>query len=284
MSSKKETLTLSLASGTKAKLEEIARELGFFWGKSPSPSALVNAIANKEIATGEPFYLSEQQIGALRQGIRALIDTGYVTEAETIARLILDKGKLQPQLRQELVKLVNIHLNKWRLVVDEYIENKQPFEILYTNSQEQQLIFNVHFAQINFHKKRFYLNIWCDETDDISDKDKKYFIELIHNRCLRFDRVTGIIPKSGEWRGSLEYIQVHLQFTGGMIKAYQPREDDIDDVVDGEFRKVIRKVFNPFWLVREIRGYGTNCEIIAPQGLRNYYRQELIKMCQQYDL
>lgn len=168
-------------------------------------------------------------------------------------------------------------------MVDEYIENKQPFEIVYINSQEQQLIFNARFAQINFHKKHFYLNIWCDETDDISENDKKYFLELIHHRCLHFDRVTGIIHKSREWRESLDYMQVHLQFTGWMIKAYQPREDDIDDIVDGEFRKVIRKVFNPFWLVREIRGYGTNCEIIAPQGLRNYYR-ELIKMCQQYDL
>ena len=284
MSSKKETLTLSLASGTKAKLEEIARELGFFWGKSPSPSALVNAIAKGEIATGQPFYLNEQQVKTLRQAIRVLIDTGYVTEAETIARLILDKGKLKPSLRQELVELVNTHLDKWRLVVNEHIKNKQPFEIFYTNSQKQQLIFNVHFAQINFFEKHFYLHIWCNETNDISENDKKYFPELIHNRCLRFDRIQGIIPKSEEWRESLDYIQVHLHFTGWMIKAYQPREDDLEDVVDGESRKVIRKVFNPFWLVREVKGYGTNCEIIAPQGLRNYYRQELIKMCQQYDL
>ena len=284
MSSKKETLTLSLSAGTKAKLEEIARELGFFWGKSPSPSALVSAIACQKIAVGEPFYLSEQQIKALRQGIRALIDAGYVTEAETIARLVLDKSKLQPSLRQELLKLVNTHLDKWRLVVDEYIKNKQPFEILYINSQGQELIFNVHFAQIDFHEKRFYLNIWCEETEDVSEENQKYFPELLHNRCLRFDRIQGIIPKSGEWRGSLDYIQVHLQFTGWMIKAYQPREEDVENARNGEFRKVIRKVFNPFWLVREVKGYGTNCEIIATEGLRNYYRQELIKMCQQYDL
>ena len=99
---------------------------------------MVNAIANREIATGKPFYLSDQQLIALRQGIRALIDAGYVTEAETIARLILDKSKLQPSLRQELLKLVNTHLDKWRIVVDEYIKNKQPFEILYINSQGQE--------------------------------------------------------------------------------------------------------------------------------------------------
>lgn len=284
MSSKKETLTLSLFKGTKAKLEEIARELGFFWGKSPSPSALVTAIANREIATGEPFYLSSDRIKALRQAIKVLIDTGHVTEAETIARLILDKSKLEPKLRQELLKIVNTHLNKWRLVVDEYTSKKQPFEILYTNSQGQELIFNVHFAQIDFHEKRFYLNIWCEETEDVSQDNKKYFPELIHNRCLSFERIQGIIPKSGEWRGSLDYIQVHLQFTGWMVKAYKSREEDIDDVVEGKTRKITRRVFNPFWLVREIKGYGKNCQIIAPKGLRNYFRQELIEICEQYDI
>lgn len=284
MSSKKETLTLSLSTGTKAKLEKIACELGFFWGKSPSPSALVTAIANGEIATGEPFYLSSDHYLALRQAIRVLIDTGYVTEAETIAQLVLDKSKLKPELRQELLRIVSTHLDKWRLVVDEYISKKQPFEILYTNSQGQELIFNVHFAQIDFHEQRFYLNIWCEETEDVSEDNKKYFPELIHNRCLQFDRIQGIIHKSGQWRESLDYIQVHLQFTGWMVKAYKPREEDLEDVINGEARKITRQVFNPFWLVREIRGYDENCQIIAPSGLRNYFRQELIKICQQYDI
>ncbi|GAB4528008.1 MAG: hypothetical protein Tsb0014_09030 [Pleurocapsa sp.] len=284
MSSKKETLTLSLSEGTKAKLEEIARELGFFWGKSPSPSALVTAIANREIATGEPFYLSSDRVKALRQAIRVLIDTGNTTEAETIARLVLDNGKLEPQLRQELLRLINIHLNKWRLVVDEYINKKQPFEILYKNSQGQELIFNVYFAQIDFHEKRFYLNIWCEETEDISDDNKQYFSELSHNRCLSFERIQGIIPKSGQWRNSLDYIQVHLQFTGWMVKAYKSREEDINDVVEEKIRKITRRVFNPFWLVREIKRYGEYCTIVEPDGLRSYFKQELIKMCQLYDI
>ena len=301
MSRKKETLTLSFAAGTKAKLEEIARELGFFWGKSPSPSALVTAIANKEIATGEPFYLSSDRIKALRQAVRILIDTGHIEEAEIIARLILDKSQLELPIKKELLKIINEHLDKWRLVVQQYIKNKQPFEILYTNSQEQELIFNVDFAQVDFHEKRFYLNIWCEETEDVSAENQEYFPELIHNRCLRFDRIQGIIPKSGEWRGSLDYIEVHLQFTGWMIKAYKPREEDIadatnmlshgilvahqeKDVVNNETRNVTRRVFNPFWLIREIKGYGKNCRITKPDGLRNYFRQELIEMCQLYNI
>ena len=301
MSRKKETLTLSFAAGTKAKLEEIARELGFFWGKSPSPSALVTAIANKEVQVGEPFYLSDNEIKALRQAIRILIDTGYTAEAEIIARHVLDKSQLELSVKKELLKVINQHLDKWRLVVEEYIKNKQPFEILYTNSQEQELILNVDFAQIDFHEQLFYLNIWCEETEDVSEDNKKYFPELIHNRCLRFDRIQGIIPKSGEWRGSLDYLEVHLQFTGWMIKAYKPREEDIadatnmlshgilhahqeKDVVNNETRNVTRRVFNPFWLIREIKGYGKNCRITKPDGLRNYFRQELMEMCQLYNI
>ena len=284
MPRKKETLTLSLLLGTKAKLEEIARELGFFWGKSPSPSALVTAIANKEVQVEEPFYLSDNEIKALRQAIEILIDTGYTAEAEIIARHVLDKSQLELSVKKELLKVINQHLDKWRLVVEEYIKNKQPFEILYTNSQEQELILNVHFAQIDFHEKRFYLNIWCEETEDVSCQDKKYFPELIHNRCLRFDRIQGIIPKSGEWRGSLDYSEVHLQFTGWMVKAYKSREEDINDVVSNKTRNVTRRVFNPFWLIREIKGYGKYCNITNPDGLRNYFRQELIEMCQLYNI
>ncbi|WP_019503794.1 YafY family protein [Pleurocapsa sp. PCC 7319] len=284
MSRKKETLTLSLSPGTKAKLEEIARELGFFWGKSPSPSAFVTAIANKEVQVGEPFYLSDNQIKALRQAIRILIDTGYTAEAEMIALHVLDKSQLELSVKKELLKVINQHLDKWRLVVEEYIKNKQPFEILYTNSQEQELIFNVHFAQIDFHEKRFYLNIWCEETEDVSAENKKYFPEILHNRCLRFDRIQGIIPKSGEWRGSLDYLEVHLQFTDWMVKAYKPREEDIADAISNRFRNVTRRVFNPFWLIREIKGYGKYCNITNPDGLRNCFRQELIEICQLYNI
>ena len=282
MSIKKETLTLSLLPGRKAKLEEIARELGFFWGKSPSPSALINAIASKELQVGKPFNLNDNQVKALRQAISTLIDNGDTSEAEIVARHILDKAKLDFALKKELIQLTNKHLDKWRLIVEEYITHQQPFELLYQNSQGQELIFNVYYAQINPHEKRLYLNIWCEETEDVSEDNQKYFPELSHNRCLRFDRIQGIIPKSGAWRESLDYIEVYLQFTGWMVKAYKPREEDISDETNNKMRNVTRRVFNPFWLIREIKGYGKCCTIVKPDGLRSYFRDELIKMCQLY--
>ena len=284
MSSKKEALTLSLLPGTKAKLEEIARKNGFFWGKSPSPSALVNAIASKELQVGKPFSLNDNQVKAFRQAIATFIDNGDTAGAEIVARHLLDKAQLEFELKKELIKLVNKHLDKWRLIVEEYINRQQPFELLYKNSQGQELIFNVYFAQIDPHEKRLYLNIWCKETEDVSIQNKQYFPELLHNRCLRFDRIQGIIPKSGTWRESLDYIEVHLQLTGWMIKAYKPRTEDIGDEISNNIRNITRRVFNPFGLIREIKGYGEHCIIVKPDGLRSYFRQELIKMCQLYDI
>lgn len=68
-----------------------------------------------------------------------------------------------------------------------------------------------------------------------------------------------------------------------MVKAYKPREEDIDDLIEEKIRKITRQVFNPFWLVREIKGYGEYCTIIEPNGFRNYFKQEIIKMIQLYD-
>ena len=36
--------------------------------------------------------------------------------------------------------------------------------------------------------------------------------------------------------------------------------------------------------LREIKGYGKNCRITNPDGLRNYFRQELIEMGQLYNI
>ena len=45
MPRKKESITLSIPPGTKAKLEAIADRLDIRWGKSPSTSGLLVAIA-----------------------------------------------------------------------------------------------------------------------------------------------------------------------------------------------------------------------------------------------
>ncbi|MGQ4646183.1 helix-turn-helix transcriptional regulator [Lyngbya aestuarii] len=286
MPRKKETLTLSVPPGTKKQLEAIARRLGIFWGKSPSPSGLISAIAQQKLEVGQPFVLNHTQVAALQQATKVLVDTGYVGEAQTLSNLLSERGNLSAPLRQAILQQVIQPAVAWRIIVEQQINNQQPFRLLYGNAQGQDLAYTVRYAEITFEEKRFYLEIWCEETEDIKDTD---FPELIHNRCLRLDRIKTIIPTSGQWRDEgLDHFKVYLHFRRGMVKAYEPREADISNEVIGEesqpVRQVVRRVSNPFWLIREVRRYGRDCTVISPENVREQVKKELRAECQHYDL
>ncbi len=282
MSRKKETITLSIPPGTKEKLEELARRFGIFWGQAPSPSGLIAAIAEHKLEVGEAFSLDSSQVKALEQAIALLTDTGKVGEAKTLTSLILDKGKLETPLRQKLLAKSSQHDRTLRPTLESYINNRQPFTLLYANSQGAQLEFTVHYAEITFYEKRFYVNIWCEETDDVSEQDRKDFPELIHNRCLRLDRIEAIVDRGGEWRSGLDYIKVQLQLTGGLVRAYEPRDGDIKDERFENHRTITRKVSNPFWFIREIIVYGEDCYVITPVAMRQRIQRKLQNLCNIY--
>jgi predicted DNA-binding transcriptional regulator YafY len=282
MSRKKETITLSIPSGTKEQLEEIARRLGIFWGKSPSVSGLLVAIAQQEFEVGEPFALNPTQVAALQQAIGLLKDSGCVEQAQIISSLVLERGKLEPPMRQSLLQQVSQPSEAWRILVDQLRGNQQPFHLLYGNAQGEDLSFTVRFAEISFEEKRFYLNIWCDETDDIKNPD---FPELIHNRCLRLDKIKGVVPINGQWRHEgLDFLKVHLHFYRGMVKAYESKPDDIDNKVIEDVRQVVRRVSNPFWLIREVLRYGEDCVVVSPDSVRSLVKEKLKTLCQHYNL
>jgi predicted DNA-binding transcriptional regulator YafY len=69
-----------------------------------------------------------------------------------------------------------------------------------------------------------------------------------------------------------------------MVKAYEAKPNDISNEVVGEVRQVVRKVSNPFWLVREVLRYGENCEIVSPENVRSLIKKKLIEQCQKYDI
>lgn len=282
MTRKKETITLSIPPGTKEKLEAIAARLDILWGTKPSISGLLVAIAEQTPATQKLFTLNSSQVQALRQALNLLDDEGYIGEARTILDLLLKHGNLTPPLRQSFEQLDKQLSQAWRIQVDRYIDRQQPFRLWYENAQNSRLIFTVRYAQVSFHEKRSYLEIWCDETEDLINTE---FPELIHNRCLRFNRIQSIEDTPGDWRlEGLQTLEVYLHFYGGMVRAYQPKGDEIQDLTIGEVRQVVRQISNPFWLLREVRRYGEDCEIIAPQNLRDRYIQELRAQCQQYDI
>ncbi len=283
MSRKKETITLSIPPGTKEKLEAIARRFKIMWGQSPSPSGLITAIAQGELEVGKPFTLTSSQVIALQQAVKLLKDSGYMGEAQTLLTLLLERGNLETPLRQSILQEVGTpETQTWRALVDHYSSIKQPFIILYRNAQGTNLEFTVRYAQISFHEKRYYLEIWCDEIEDIKDTN---FPELIHNRCLRLDRIRSIVETQGQWRDEgLDLLKVYLHFSGGMVKAYESRDNDISNEMIGDVRQVVRRVSNPFWLIREVLRYGKDCQIISPDNIRQQMREEVKLMYQQYDL
>jgi predicted DNA-binding transcriptional regulator YafY len=65
--------------------------------------------------------------------------------------------------------------------------------------------------------------------------------------------------------------------------AYEPKPDDVENQVVGEIRQVVRKVANPFWLIREISRYWEDCEIVAPESLRQRMKKKLADMNNLYN-
>ena len=283
MPRKKETITLSIPPGTKEQLEALARRLNILWGKEPSVSGLIVAIAQQAVEVGKPFTLNSNQVKALQQAIKALNDAGHVGEAQSVLALLLDKGKLEAPLRQSLLQQVSQPAQGWRILIEDLINKEQPFHLVYRNSQNQELEFTVRYAEIPFYEKRFYLQVWCEETKDVED-DIPDLPELWHNRCLRFDRILSVLPISGEWRGQLDSIKVYLQFRGWLAKAYEPKDDDVENELMGDVRNVVRQVANPFWLIREVSRYWEDCVILAPDSLRDRLKQKLRTLCNLYDI
>jgi predicted DNA-binding transcriptional regulator YafY len=281
MSRKKETITLSIPPGTKEQLEAIARRLNILWGKEPSISGLIVAIAQQQLEVGQPFTLNRERVNALIQATTRLVDAGDTETAQTILTLLLDKGNLETPLRQSLLKQVSDSRKGWRLEIDNLIDKKQPFHLLYRNPQNQELEYTVRYGTIRFYEKRFYLLVWCEETQD-AEKNIPLLPELWHNRCLRLDRIVSVLPRSGDWRGQLDYIKVQLHLKEGLVKAYEPKEDDLENEIKGEVRQVTRKVVNYFWLNREVRRYGKDCVIVSPQNVRDFFKQELQEIYKLY--
>lgn len=282
MPRKKETLTLSVPPGTKDRLEAIAERLDLRWGENPSASKLVAAIAQAEITVGTSRPLSGGQIDALRQSIKLLIDAGFIEEAKSVITILLEQGDLEAPLRQALLQQLTQSISAWREQIDQYIAQKRPFRVSYRNSQGEVMQFHARYAEVHFQEKRFYLQIWCEETADV-EADIPDLPELWHNRCLRFDRIQALEPIAGEWRGKLDTIKVYLQFKGWLANAYEPKPGDEENLVIGDVRQVTRQVANVFWLIREISRYWEDCEIIAPAALRDRFKQKLSAMLEQYN-
>src|SRR4028118_476398 len=281
MPRKKEALTLSVPPGTKEQSEAIASRLNILWGKKPSPSGLIVAIAQQQLEVGQRFPLTSVQVQSLEQAAKLLIDSGYIPEAQTLIALVLERANLEPPQRQSLLQLISQPVEAWQVLLDQRIENRQPFRLYYQDAQKKAWEFTVRYAQIKVREKRFYLETWNEETEGNYD-----IPELAHNRSLRLDRITNLatLPIEGEWRDNQDFVKVQLHFYRGLARAYEAKAEDVSDTWDGNVRKVVKEVSNTFWLIREVSQYWEDCEIVSPESVRDRVKQKLRLQCQQYDL
>ncbi|MDA0267928.1 MAG: WYL domain-containing protein [Cyanobacteria bacterium] len=277
MSRKKETLTLSIPSGTKAQLDALADRCGYYWGKSPSPSALVTAIAQGELRVGADITLSQPQVHSLQQAVGDLIDAGHIEEAKSVITLLLDFGHLAPPLRQRLMQQVSLPTEGWRLQLDQLIQAQQPFHLVYGKPSGNLSEFTVRYAELVPYEKRLYLQLWCEELSH-----RPGIAALQHNRSLRLDRIQGVVPVTGQWRGQLDTLAVELQLQGGLIHGYASRPEDIEDVMAADARRIVRQVSNPFWFFREVRRYGPDCIVVGPAEVRDRFAEEIARLYHHY--
>lgn len=283
MTRKGRSITLSLEESDKAQLEAIALELGMMWGDEPNISRLIKAIARRHLTVFPNNDWSRDRINTLDTARKLLIDEGKIGDALVLAQLLLERSELILPLRQELEQFVAKPAAPWRIEIDRYMRQQQPFQLSYQDATERVWNFTISFAIVNPHEDRQYLDCWCRETEGNQDLPA-----LAHNWSLRFDRISdaAVSPIKGRWRGELDSIAVEMHLLHRLAFAYQTKID-VDEVNEWhpelpQVRRVVRRVTNTFWFFREVRRYGKDCIIVAPDAVRDRFKQELLAMVEQY--
>jgi predicted DNA-binding transcriptional regulator YafY len=284
VSRKGQSITLSISDRDKAELEAIALELGMMWGDRPNISKLVEAIARRKLLVFPNNNWSETRIRALERSIYALTDIGQIEQAKIIAELLLERSELSLPLRAQIERFLENLPPPWRLAIDRYILRQEPFQLTYQDAAERLWNFTVRHAKVTPHEKRQYLDCWCEETEGNQDIE-----DLHHNWSLRLDRIqdAAVVPIEGQWFPRLDQIEVEMHLLRGLAFAYRakPEDSENDWLVDKpRVRRVVTKVSNTFWFLREVSQYWEDCVIVSPESVREQVKQKLRLQCQQYDL
>jgi predicted DNA-binding transcriptional regulator YafY len=210
------------------------------------------------------------------------VDVGQMQAAQVLMELLLEKGNMENVFREDLTSKLQTQAGAeaWRRVIDSYIEQRQPFFLVYENEQGEKEQFHVNYGEITFHEKRLYLDAWCEEEQE----NPAFAIEeLKHNHSFPLERIISALNYPSKWRyQGLNHIQVHLHFYGAMIKDYQIKAEDLEVHQEKEQLKVVKRISNPFWLIREIYPYRDQCEIISPLEVREKYLEEWEEIGKRY--
>jgi predicted DNA-binding transcriptional regulator YafY len=284
MTRKGSAITLSLQDRDKESLQQIALDLGITWGDKPNISKLIEAIARRRFLVIPNSDWPAARIQTLITAQQLLIDSGKVEEAQAIAELLLSRNELTIPQRGALQQFLDNPPPPWRQTLDQYIRSQTPFRLAYYDAADRPFSFSIHHAQISLIEKRQYLQCWCEETEGSQDVP-----ELVHNRTLRLDRIpeAAVTPLKAKWKSDLDRIDVEFHLFSGLIYAYRgaDKQDQVNELINTSVtvRRIIRPIASTFWFFREILPYGEDCEIIAPESIRQIFHQKIRVLADRYD-
>jgi hypothetical protein len=284
MTRQKRSITLSIEEREKAQLEQLALEFGQTWGDKPNVSKLVKAIAQGKLRLAANHDWSDDRINTLNHARLNFIDRGQLHHAIALSQLLLERSELSAPLRHEIQQFIEQPTHPWRIRLDRYIQQQQPFQLTYQDAAERLWQFTVHHAAIVIHEDRQYLDCWCAETSENQDLEP-----LTHNWSLRLDRippVAAIHPVAADWRSQLDHIPVEFHLLHGLAFAYETKTAaDIDNdwhPDQPQVRRVVRNVTNTFWFFRDVRRYGPDCLIVGPDEVRDRFIESITLMYRNY--
>lgn len=282
MGRKGKSITLSISEREKQQLEKLAEEYGMKWGENPNISKLVKAIARGYLQIVRSDNWSSDRINALDLARQALIDLGKIEEAIILSNILLERSEINIPLRDKIQQFLGNSPPAWRIAIERYIKQQQPFQLSYQDAKENLWQFTIYYAEIELHENRQYLDCWCQETEGNLDIEP-----LHHSWSLRLDRITDavVIPISGQWRSQLDYIEVEFHLFNRLAYAYQEKsQDKLIEWIPNQppIKRITREITNTYWFFRDIAPYWQDCVIISPENVRGLYLEKVKSLYEQY--
>lgn len=278
------SFSLKLEQEYQEPLGEVAKAAGFLWGEDGNATAMVRAIAKREIGVGNTVSLTEPEQQALLKTVRVLLAQGDWGSARSLSRFLRGEGT-DPIIRTQLEVLLEPLQSASIKEVEDCIQNEKPFALSYQDAAGRRWAFRIEYAQFAVHEDRQYLDCWCQETEGNQD-----IPGLRHNWSLRLDRMqeASIIPlaERERWRSRLDTVEVVFDLLGGLAHAYQSWPDDQAsewiEVNHSPTRRISRKITSSFWFAREVLRYGSDCLVRSPESVRARIQKELQAACDRY--
>ncbi|WP_069790318.1 WYL domain-containing protein [Cyanobacterium sp. IPPAS B-1200] len=286
MTRKNQAITLSINEKEKKALESLALEFGKTWGDKPNVSKLIKAIALNQLKIAVNNDWNNQRIETLEKARKLLLDFGFILEAEEIAKILIERSEFKNMFSsREIEQFLDKPKPLWRKNIENFIKRQQPFKLTYQDASERLWNFTVIHGQLRIIEKHQYLVCTCQEAEGNQD-----IIELKHNWTFKLDRIQEAVvtPVELSWQPDLDMIEVQFKVYRGLAFAYSKEEIKQDDIFKGDIedsppsRLIIRNVWSTFWFFREISNYWNDCEIIAPESVRQKFCQKLFAINAMY--